>query len=140
MSMSTAADMVPGSRLPTSSTIGKLRVWSEARFSDVVGFPGPHAATIETAPTATARERNTAIRVIPPPTKHGSRRAHLNTPSTTSIALFPRPSGARVRRRRIFATFRWPRYSVLSLELAFTEVRFSSQLGPAQCLHRDQLT
>src|SRR5207247_2433109 len=75
MSMSTAADIFAGSRLPTSSTIGKLRVWSDARFSDGC-TPPPHAATTDRVPSATARERNTAIRLIPPPTKHGSRRAH----------------------------------------------------------------
>src|SRR6266571_3648547 len=124
MSMSTAADMVPGSRLPTSSTIGKLSVWSEARFSDGALLPPPHAASIETAPTATARERNTAIRVIPPPTKHGSRRAHLGNSLHDIHRPLPASSGARVRRRRIFATFRWPRYSTFSFELCFTEVKF----------------
>jgi hypothetical protein len=76
MSMSTAADIVAGSRLPTSSTIGKLIVWSAARFSDGVPVPPPQAATTQTAPIATARERNKETLVIPPPTKHGSRRAH----------------------------------------------------------------
>src|SRR6266567_2760404 len=70
MSMSTAADMCAGSVLPTSSTIGKLSVWSLARLEDEPP-PPPQAATIETAPNATARERNTANRVIPPPTEHG---------------------------------------------------------------------
>src|SRR3989442_10418144 len=68
MSMSTAADMWAGSRSPMSSTIGKLSVWSAARVSEVPWLPPPHAATaIETAPKATAKERNLERRVIHPP-------------------------------------------------------------------------
>src|SRR5215471_11406275 len=106
MSMSTAADMVPGSRLPTSSTNGKLSVWSEASCSEPPPPPPPpHAATIETVPSATARERNTANRVIPPPTEHGSRRAHQGKPPFLDIHRpLPGGSGARVRRRRTNAT------------------------------------
>src|SRR5260370_35369055 len=89
MSMSTAADIVAGSRLPTSSTIGKLRVWSEARFWPPPPPPPPQATAIEIAPNATARERNVAIRHMPPPTEHGSRRTHLQTQlSSESNALF----------------------------------------------------
>src|SRR2546430_14024650 len=91
--MPTAADMGPGSRLPVAPPVETLGVGSEAVFAVVLLLPPPHAASIETAPTATARERNTAIRVIPPPTKHGSRRAHSKTPSSTSIALFPLQAG-----------------------------------------------
>src|SRR5260370_31215499 len=95
MSMSTAADIVAGSRLPTSSTIGKLRVWSEARFWPPPPPPPPQATAIEIAPNATARERNVAIRDMPPPTEHGSRRAHLKAQlSSKSIALFPVARGA----------------------------------------------
>src|ERR1044071_1545825 len=75
--MSTAADICAGSRLPGLSTIGKLSVWSDARFSEGWLVPPPQAVTMNNVPSATARERETAMRVIPPPTKHGSRRAHL---------------------------------------------------------------
>src|SRR2546427_12795406 len=102
MSMSTAADMCAGSRSPMSSTIGKLSVWSAASVSLGPPPPPPQAATVEIAPSATARERNKENRVIPPPTKHGLEEGALveTRPSSTSIALFPVCPGARVRRRR----------------------------------------
>src|SRR5437773_10677918 len=64
--------------------MANLRVWSAARVSEVVPPPPPQAATNETSPSAPARERNKALRVIPPPTKHGSRSAR------TSGILLPR--------------------------------------------------
>src|SRR6267143_477262 len=89
--MSCPADMWPGSRSENSVTIGKLSVWSAASASPPPPPPPPHAATVVTAPSATARERNTENRVIPPPTKHGLEEgAPVETrPSSTSIALFP---------------------------------------------------
>src|SRR5258708_21893763 len=55
MSMSTAADMWAGSRSPTSSTIGKLRVWSEARFWVVPPPPPPQATRTRLATQPTDR-------------------------------------------------------------------------------------
>src|SRR5713101_3299540 len=78
VSTSCAADMWPGSRSANSLTIGKLSVWSAASCSPPPPPPPPQAATVEIAPSATARERNTENRLIPPPAKHGSRRAHQN--------------------------------------------------------------
>src|ERR1700693_1171331 len=69
MSMSTPADMWAGSTLPTSSTIGKLNVWSDASVSDPPPLLPPQAAATHTAPSAKARERNMELRVIQPP--HG---------------------------------------------------------------------
>src|SRR5881296_1956056 len=108
MSMSTAADIFAGSVLPTSSTIGKLSVWSAARFSDVVPPPPPQAATTEIVPSATARERNTANRLIPPPTKPGLEEGALEGSPPRSPSPSSRWPGARVRRRRTYATlFSW---------------------------------
>src|SRR5258708_12174124 len=55
MSMSTAADMWAGSRSPTSSTIGKLSVWSEARFWVVPPPPPPQATSTRLATPPTDR-------------------------------------------------------------------------------------
>src|SRR5260370_25724548 len=91
MSMSTAADMWAGSRSPTSSTIGKLSVWSAARFSVVPPPPGPQAAATHNAPNATARERNLEYRLIQPPHRTRSEAAH-QTPSHPPPSLPPLPA------------------------------------------------
>src|ERR1700674_1026920 len=83
MSMSTPADILPGSRMPTSSTSGKLSVWSEARFSDVPPPPPPQAAAIERAPKSTAlRERNLESRVIHPPLDTNCKEGARDLPPT----------------------------------------------------------
>src|SRR5690348_1527203 len=129
MSMSTAADMCAGSVLPTSSTMGKLSVWSEARFElPPPPPPPPQAATMATVPIATARERNTAIRLIPPPRNTASRRAHVQDLAFLEIH---RPLPGDSRGESAPATDRchpemsgWPRYSMFSFELWLTEVKF----------------
>src|SRR5919108_3409585 len=127
MSMSTAADIVAGSVLPTSSTIGKLSVWSEARFWPPPPPVGPpHAATM-TVTVATARERNTAIRLIPPPTKHGSRRAHLQVSALLDVHRpLPGRPGRECAGDGTMPSLKpgWPRYSTVSVELWLTEVKF----------------
>src|SRR5260370_28794711 len=66
MSMSTAADMWAGSRSPTSSTIGKLSVWSEARFWVVPPPPPPQATStrLATPPTDRALRIRNEVGVI----------------------------------------------------------------------------
>src|SRR5438094_9170523 len=132
MSMSTAADILAGSVLPTSSTIGKLSVWSAARFSDVVPPPPPQAATTEIVPSATARERNTANRLIPPPTKPGSRRAHVKDRLLEVHRPLPGGPGRECAGDGHMppSSTVWPRYSTLSFGLWFTEVKFRRHFGP----------
>src|SRR5260370_14854986 len=94
MSMSAADEMWAGSRSPTSSTIGKLSVWSAARFSVVPPPPGPQAAATHNAPNATARERNLEYRLIQPP--HGTRceeGVQTGCHPRQSIAPFPAEPG-----------------------------------------------
>src|SRR5216683_4826462 len=99
MSMSTAADMWAGSRSPTSSTIGKVRVWSEARFWVVPPPPPPQATRtrLATPPTDRALRIRNEVGVIAFPYQ------------SLRPSLFPPPSsrclrgttGARARRRGV---------------------------------------